>query len=111
TQLIVSGPRDGAKDADRLRKVWLFHAREHERHRRILKSDIVNQNVCFGDSALADGHDFRMRAIHANAFISIFAIDHWLAVLKVEHPIRAYAALGEVIECAIIKYIAVLIDL
>src|SRR5229473_5474401 len=29
-QIFVGSAFDGAEDADRLRKVWLFHARQHE---------------------------------------------------------------------------------
>src|SRR2546421_3168189 len=73
--------------------------------------DVVNQDVSFGNSILADGHDFRMRAVHPNALISILAEDHRLAMLEIKHLVLANAALGEVVERAVIEDVAVLIDL
>ena len=52
-----------------------------------------------------------MRTVHANAFISIFAEDHRLALFQVEDLVLAYAALGKIIEGAIVEDVAVLIDL
>src|SRR2546422_5497561 len=73
--------------------------------------NIVNQDIGFGDPTFADGHYFRMRAFHANALVAILAEDHWLAMFEIEHLVRSHAALGKIIERAVVEDVAVLIDL
>ena len=73
--------------------------------------NIVHENVRLGDSILADSHNFRMRALHANALIAILAKDHWLAMFEVEYAIRPHASLCKLVEGVIVKDVAVLVDL
>src|SRR5687768_3788093 len=94
-----------------MRKIGLLHAREHKGDGRILKVNVVHQDIGFGDSVLADRDYFGMRAIHPNPLIAIFAENHRLAVFEIEHFVLSHAALSKVIESAVVKDVAVLIDL
>ena len=71
----------------------------------------MHQQIVFGDAVFADGHHFRMRAVHANPTVAVLAEDHRLAVLEIKHAIRAHASFGKGIKGVIVEDVAVLIDL
>ena len=72
--------------------------------------NVVHQDVSLGDAIFADGYNFGMRAIHAYALIAILAKNHRLPVFEVKNFVGSYAALGKVIEGAIVEDVAILID-
>src|SRR5436190_23073249 len=69
------------------------------------------QQIIFSDAVLTNCHDFRMSAVHPNAFLTVLAEDHGLAMLEIEHAIGANSAFGEIVKRAIVEDVAVLIDL
>src|SRR6185369_17815987 len=101
--VLVSRALDRSEDADRLRKLRLLHARQHESYRRIFLVHIVNQQIVFGDAVFANRHDFRQGAVHANTLVAILSENHWLAVFEVEHSIGPNRTLGEVVKGAVVE--------
>src|SRR5919205_1399109 len=109
--IFVSWPVDGAEDSDRLRKLRLLHAREHEGHRWITQMNIVYEQIVFGDAVFADRDHFRQSAVHANTFLTILTKYHWLAVFEIKHAVVADCSFREVVESAVVEDVAVLVDL
>src|SRR5205085_2196543 len=80
--------------------------------RGVFQVYVVDETIVLIQSRLAPQlNDFGVRAVHAYAFIAVFAEDHRLAVFKIDHVVGPTRAFGEVFKRAVVEDVAILIDL
>src|ERR1044072_9286057 len=109
--LLVSRFLDIAEYADRHRVIRVLHARQHVGEIRIRRFLVMNDEVRLAHPA-AKLCDLKVHVrAHANAAITLLAEYERLAMLKLDLSIIFNAAFCDHVECAVVKDVAVLIDL
>lgn len=106
-QLGVGGLLHVADDAECHGQVAV-HVGQHHVDAGILGGFVVNHDVVYRDSVLADGDHFELASVEAEAFLLVLAEEHGLAVLEHDGAVVTYGAVGDGSMCLIIEYHAVL---
>ena len=89
-------------------ELWVGHLGVHGDEEAV--GFVVDEEVGFGDSVFADGDDFWMAAVEADAFGFVFAEDEWFAVFDFDGVLGRGVFLGGVEPCFVVEDVAVLVD-